>query len=279
MSFPSPVNLARFQTGLCAVLDEATGASSAFAYGEGVYNSTFGANYINLTLTGPAPKATTAARAFTFLPCESVTFTVTEAIEGQLIGLYVNEMPIRHTVTGADTPETIRDTLVTAIAEAAPEWFTADDGGAVDEFTLSPVFFGGIWSASKFGSLTAVVTLEDDLAAATMASRGYSVQIEAFSTGRDPSTGAWALVDKITAALELPENALTFRDYGFGIGQIGIGVDLSAISGGYWNTRVAFDLDVNLQSVVVRPVDRITSVTGAAAFTVPSISSTIEAST
>lgn len=278
MTIVAPTNFARFQTALVQVLDDATGTRSSWSYQGGVYNSTYGAQFVGLTLSGPMPKATTAARGFTINPCESIAFTVTAATEGQLIGLYVNEIPIRHTVTGADTITTIRNTLVTAAAAASTDEFTAAAGVAAGAWTLTPAYFGGIWSARMFGSMTGTVTLEDELALVTMGTTRYSIEVQAFSKGRDPSTGAWALAAKLQAALQLPENTATFKDYGVGIGRIGDGVDLSAISGGYWETRVAFDVEVNLRSVVVRPVGQITTTEVAAAFTSPSLSETIEAS-
>jgi hypothetical protein len=274
----APVNFSRFQTALVQVLDDATGTRSSWSYQSGVYNSTYGVQFVGLTLSGPMPKATTAARGFRIQPCESVAFSVTAATEGQLIGLYVNEIPIRHEVTGADTITTIRNTLVAAVAAASSDEFTATAGGAAGAWTLSPAYFGGIWSARSFGSLTGTVTLEDELAIVTMGTTRYSIQIEAFSKGRQPQDGAWALAAKLQAALQLPENTLIFKDYGVGIGRIGDGVDLSAISGGTWETRVAFDLEVNLRSVVVRPVGQITTTDVAAAFTSPSLSATVEAS-
>jgi hypothetical protein len=273
----SPVNLARFQTALVQVFDDATGLESGWSYGEGVYNSTFAGDFINLTLTGPMTKATTAARGNSFQPCESVAFTVDAATEGQLIGVYVNEIPIRHEVTGVDTVTTIRNTLVAAVAAIAPDEFTAAAGVAAGAWTLTPAYFGGIWSARYFGSMTADVTLEDELAIATIGTRRYSIQVEAFSKGREPYNGAWSIVDKLMAALELPENTQTFADYGVGIGMIGNAVDLSAIAGGSWETRVAFDMDVNLRTVVVRPVGQIATTSLASAMSSPTLTYTIEA--
>jgi hypothetical protein len=277
MTILLPINLARFQTALVTVFDDATGAESGWAYGEGVYNSTFAGDFVNLTLTGPMPQATTAARGNAIQPCASVDFTVDSAVEGQLIGVYVNDIPIRHEVTGVDTVETIRDTLVAAVAAIAPDEFTATAGGAAGAWTLEPAYFGGIWSARYFGSMSADVTLEDELAMVTIGTARFSVQVEAFSKGREPSTGAWALASKLMAALQLPEYTQTFADYGVGIGTIGQGVDLTAIAGGSWETRVAFDFAVNLRTVVVRPVDQISTVSLAAAMSTPTLTSTIEA--
>lgn len=278
MTIPSPVNLGRFQTGLVQVLADATGLQVAWSYGGGVYSSTFGRQFVSLTMRGPVPQATTAARGFRINPCASVAFTVTAATEGQLIGVYVNDIPIRHEVTDTDTITSVRNTLVAAVAEVAPSEFTATAGGGAGEWTLTPAYFGGVWAASKFGSMDSDVTLEDELALVTAGTQRYSIQVEAFSKGTDPSTGAWAMVNQLMAALQLPDNAVTLKDYGVGIGQIGQGVDLSAIAGGSWETRVAFDVDVNLRSVVVSPVGQITSASISSAFSQPLLTSTIDVS-
>jgi hypothetical protein len=276
-AIPDPVRLDRFQTSMVTVLGGATGCQTAFAYGQGVYTDSFPGSFVNLTVDGPIFPATTGGRAFIIQPCASVAFVVNAAVTGQLVAVYVNEVPFRVQVTGADTVTTIRDALVAAIAADTGGEFTATAGVAGGAWTLTPTSFGSIWSARKLGSMTGTVTLEDELASVTQGTAQFTMTVETFSKARTPRAGAMALAVKATTALQMPIYAGTLRDYGVGIGTIGAPVDLSAIAGGNWETRFAFDVVCNLTFSVSSPVGQITTTELSTSVTNPALSSTIEA--
>jgi hypothetical protein len=283
-----PVRLDLLQAVMVAVIQDATGSTARWSYGQGVYDNTVGASFVNLSLVGPFYPDQSAARSFTIQPCASVDFTVDAVVTGQLIGVYVNGVPFRVQVTGADTVDTIRDTLVGLIDADQGGAYTATAGVGAGAWTLAPTEFGSIYSVSSFGSMSDDVTLEDELASVTQGTARFVVTIEAFAKSRagsaagtvvsgSPRQSALMLASKISAALQLPDNALTFRDYGVGIGTIGTTTDLSAIACGNWETRAAFDVDVVTRFSVSRPVGQITTIEVASAFTRPTLTATIEA--
>lgn len=276
MTITEPIRLNRFQKGLVSVIVDATGLQVGWAYGEGVYTDTFPGSFVNLTIDSGPSLPIYHARGTSIQPVTSIAFTVTAAVVGQLVAIYVNEIPYRVQVGALDTVDTIRAALVAAITVDDSGQYTATSGvgGA---WTLAPDSFGAIWSVRTLGSMSAVVTSSDDLALVTQGSAEVTVSIEVFSKARTPRAGAWALANKIAVALQLPEYALTFRDWGFGVGAFTDLLDLSAIAGGKWESRVAFSVDFNLLFSVSRPIGRITTVEIDSAMTNPLLSSTIEA--
>lgn len=289
MTLPEVIRIDRLQAAMVAVIQDATGAQAAWSYGQGVYDATFPAQFVNLTAVGPFYPNQQAARSFTIQPCESVAFTVDAAVTGQLIGCYVNGTPFRVQVTGADSIAGIRNNLVGQISADTGGAFTATAGVAAGAWTLAPTSFGSIYSVNSFGSMTGVVTLEDGLASVTQGTARFVVTIEAFAkspAGPVPGTvvmgtprqSALMLAAKISAALQLPDNALLFRDYGVGIGAIGVTTDLSAIAGGNWETRAVFDVDVNMRVSVSRPVGTISTIEVSSTMSAPALTSTVEAS-
>ena len=276
-AIPDPIRLDRFETAMVSVLGGASGIQIAFALGQGVYTSTFPGSFANVTVDGPIMIATTGARGFKIQPCASVAFVVTSATLGQLIGCYANDVPFRVQVSALDTVTTIRDALVAAVTANSGGEYTATAGVAAGAWTLAPTSFGSVWSARSFGSMSATVTLEDELALVTQGCAQFTATIETFSKFRTPRAGAMALAVKLVTALQLPDYAAILRDYGVGIGTIGSPVNLSAIAGGAWETRTAFDVAVNLTFSTSRPVGQITTVEVASQISTPLLTSTTEA--
>jgi hypothetical protein len=276
MTIADPIRLDRFQQGLVAFITDATGLQNGWAYGEGVYSDTFAGSYVNLTVDSGPTLAIPHARGTSIQPVTSIVFTVTAAVVGSLVAIYVNEIPYRVQVGALDTVDTLRTALVAAITADASGQYTATGGVGAGEWTLAPVSFGAIWSVRTVGSMSAVVTSSDELALVTQGSAEVTVSIEVFSKGRTPRTGAWALASKIAVAFQLPDYALVFRDWGFGVGAVGDLLDLSAIAGGKWESRVAFSVDFNLLFSVSRPSGRVTTAAIDAAMSNPLLNSSVE---
>lgn len=278
MTLSSPIRLDRFERAVKDVLEDATGIQVAWAYGQGVYSSTFGGSFVNLTVSGGPSFPITAGRGVTGYPAESIAYTVDSATVGTLVAVTVNEVPYRHEVESGDTVDTIRDDLVSLITADASGEYTAAAGGGAGEWTLTPVAFGSIWQFDCLGDMTQDPEFSTDLAIMTQGKAQVSVQVEAYSKSRTPRAGAWSIATKLAAALQLPETSLTLRDYGVGIGTIGDLTDLSAIAGGNWESRVAFDVEFNLQFTVVRPVDQISTITVNTSGASPSLTTSVEVS-
>jgi hypothetical protein len=269
MTLPDPMRLDRFQEALVSVLTDATGAQVAWAYGQGVYNSTFPGAFVNLKInSGPSYINQSAAQGYGLIPPEVIDFTVDAAVTGRLVALYVNTTPYRYQITGLDTPASVATAMVALIAADTLAPYTAANTG-VGTFSLTPASLGSVWSVTTVGDLSADVTDEDDMVLVTQSQRGFNVGIQSFSKSRAPRDGAWNLASKAQAALELPDVALLLRDYGVGVSNVGPAFDLSAIAGGNWETRVNFDVDFNVVSTVVRPVSQIESLAFSTTVTKP----------
>jgi hypothetical protein len=86
------------------------------------------------------------------------------------------------------------------------------------------------------------------------------VNVQAYSKGREPRTGAWALLQRALGAVQSEDYVSTMRQFGVGVWTKGVVSDLSAIAGAHWETRASFDLSIAAKAVWVRPVDRVESV-------------------
>ena len=86
------------------------------------------------------------------------------------------------------------------------------------------------------------------------------INLEAFSKGREPRTGALTLTAISMAVLQSEDYVETLRDYGIAIRSKGPTSNLSALAGGHWETRASFDFVAAMSATWVRPIDRIETV-------------------
>lgn len=266
MSLPLPMRLDRIQRVIVAVLRDALGSDSGgplvlFGYSQAAWETTVpDSGLVLLTIVGgPTPNIRAHARGTLLNPPDSVGILVPSADPGRYI-IRLNGFSYFTDFQAGDTPSTIRDRLVAAIEADDLETATATATGPGD-LDLIPDTLGGIWSLQVSPNLSAhdLITGPDSVLL-TEGSHTMLVQIQSFSKGREPRNGAWAIQNRALAALQSPDYASTLQDEG-GIGLWGKGVliDLSAIAGGEWESRVSSDLTMAAKAVWVRPVDRVDS--------------------
>lgn len=279
MTIGAPIRLDRLQLALVNVLGSAGGLTSyqvAWSYGQGVFTDAFPASFVNLKLSGPPSFRAPPGRGASIYPIASVAWVVNSATDGALVGLYINGLPFRVSVGPLDTVTTVRDALVAAINADASGEYTASAGLGAGEWTLTASSLGSVWSLRKFGDMTATPTASANQALVTQGTASADVTIECFSKSRAPRDGAVSMASILQAVLLLPEVGLTLRDYGLGFAGLGPVIDLSAIAGGKWESRAAFDATFNLLFSVSRPVDSIGTVDLTAAMGSPVLTSTVE---
>lgn len=270
------IRLDLLQSTLGSLLSTATGATVAWAYTAPKFDEVDGDLVTLRVLSGPTPEQS-HARGVGFLPPSEITLTIT-ATAGKLARVVVNRIPYQHEVTDGQTPADVRAALIAAVAEDPEAAFTPVAHADDDKLRLVPNALGSIWQAAITGPLTASVAYGDELVLLTKSRRRMAITVTCYSKNTTVRGGAWRLASRCLAALEDPANALALRDATIGIYGVGSPVDLSAIAGAHWESRVAFDVDLNIEAVTIKPIDRIETVAGSVTATAPATSFTLEIS-
>lgn len=272
MALASPVRFDRLQAGLIDIIGGmVTPAQVGWAYGEGVFDSSFPGDFVNLTMVGgPSYHNQNHARGEVLIPPTLVTLTVDTAVVGKRYTVQINGYNHFYDASAGNTVDDIRDALVTNINADSNDPYTAAPTANPGEFTVTPDSFGAIWQMALFGgNMSSVVTLSDDAVLNTFGTRTFSIAIGCFSKNRFPRNGAWDLAAIIQAGLTTTDFSDQLSNYGVALWGKGPAVDLSDIAGGHWESRVSFDITCAMESVVTRPVDQIETVDFTINFTSP----------
>jgi hypothetical protein len=88
------------------------------------------------------------------------------------------------------------------------------------------------------------------------------VSIEAFSKQREPRFGASSIIAQCTAALQTDRHIQILRHEGVGVWDYTTPIDLSAVTGGHWETRKSFDVTLAARGWWVTDVEEIATVSG-----------------
>lgn len=261
------IRLDLLQSALGSLLGAATGATVAWAYTAPKFDEIEGDLVTLRVLSGPTPELAHAS-GVGFLPPSEITLTVTATV-GKLARLVVNRIPYQHEITNGQTPADVRAALIAAI-EADPEArFSAVAHADADKLRLVPAALGSIWQAAITGPLTASVAYADDLVTLAKSRRRMAVTVTCYSKNATVRGGAHRLASRCIAALEDASNALTLRDATIGTYAIGSPVDLTAIAGAQWESRVAFDVGLNIEAVTIKPAEQIGTVSATVHATAP----------
>jgi hypothetical protein len=190
---------------------------------------------------------------------ESITITVDSVTTGRYV-IRLNGFSYFTDGLVGDTLTTIRDRLVSEINGDDLETATASVSG-VDGLTLTADSLGGLRSLSLSGPLSAgPPTLDGRSVLVTEGAQNMLVNVQAYSKGREPRNGAWALIQRALAVVQSEDYIETMRRYGVGVWTKGVVSNLSAIAGAHWESRASFDLSIAARAVWVREADRIESV-------------------
>lgn len=271
------VRLDRLQQGLFEVLNGAD-VADVVAWGYSEQAREAGSLLSLAVTTGPTPWNRSHARGSILCPADSIDIVVDAATVGTRQIIHLNDYPYDHDVVGGDTVTTIRDSLLADIQAGEAGAVTAAASGA-DTIALTADFLGGLRRLTLEGGdlSSASAVFSDDAVLETIGTMVHRVTITAYSPSSEPRNGAWSIIDLALSELQKPGVSETLRKFGLGVWEKGSPVNLSAVTGARWESRVAVDVTVASQSVTVETVDQIESATIAIAVTGDTVSETINA--
>ncbi len=266
MTLPLPIRLDRVQKALYDVLTDALdtaggGPVVSWSYNEASFEGNVpDAGIVSLTMIGGPSPFNRAGRRGTLLNAASaITVTVDAAEVGRRYILRLNGFDYLHDAVVGDTVTTIRDSLLGQLDEPA----ASGVANGADSIDLSADSLGGLRSLQLVGPLSSSGLVVDGRSVLVVdGEQTMLVNIQAYSKGREPRNGAWALMARVYAALQSEDYVETLRRFGVGLWGKGVSTDLSAVVGAHWETRVSMDLTIAARSTWVRPIDRIESVDG-----------------
>jgi hypothetical protein len=257
----TPLRLDRLQQGLFEVLAEATGVDVQWSYSQ-VPGDQLGPSFVTMMMVGgPGPFIRKQKRGRIIQPVDSITLTMGPLVVGKRIGVLLNEFNYFEDVIGGDTPDIVRDRFIAQLNDVNNiEPVTASAGGA-GELVLVPDFTGGIVTLGIYGAVTAgVPTLNAGFVNVVTGAQTMLVNIQAFSKEREPRNGAWAIIGQCLAALQSEDLVTKLRRFGVAVWDKTSPIDLSAVDGGHWETRVSFDVTLAARAIWVRPTEAIETV-------------------
>lgn len=261
MSLPLPLRLDRIQKALFETLGDACAPTQvAWGYSELAWETVPDEGLISLTMVGgPSPFILSGKRGKLLNAVDSILITVDAVGLGRYVAR-LNDFSYHTDGVVGDTLTTIRDRLVDLINADDLETATASPSGG-DSLTLAADDLGGLRSLTISGPLTAGAPVLDGRSVLiTEGAQNMLVNVQAYSKGREPRDGAWALTQRALAAVQSEDYISIMRHFGVGVWTKGVVSDLSAIAGAHWETRASFDLSLAARAVWVRPVDRIESI-------------------
>jgi hypothetical protein len=217
---------------------------------------------LSLSLTaGPIPGLRQRARGRLLLPADSITVRVTAATNGNRVVVRLNGFDYRHDVGAGESVTDVRNALLAAILLGEAGAVTPATNGA-DGVDLVADFLGGLRSLTLHGDLSSeAAVFSDDGVLETIGTVTHTVTLQAFSQQRYPRNGAHAIIDAALDRLQRRSVVDELCRYGVALWDTGAAIDLSAIAGGHWESRVAVDVTVATRTVSVEPVDQIETLT------------------
>jgi len=264
----SPVRFDRLQAALVSVLGEATGEQVTWAYGQGVYEGSFDGDLIDLRIA-VGPKARDYGwRRRDMLPPTVVDVAIDAAVADERCVIEVNDHAFYYDVDALDDEAAIRDGLIAALADET-DYFTAAANGAL--VRLTPATNAGIWHVALSGSLSLdAAPLSTQAIRVTEGTHTLTIECTCFSKQTSPRAGAWMLAGKARGALEASDLVERLEAAELNVKFVGAGTDLSDVAGASWQSRVSFDLTIDVPAIFARDIDRVTQINyeGVPTFTV-----------
>lgn len=261
MTIPVPLRLDRVQKALFeSFADAVAPVRVAWSYNEQTFESVPDEGLVDLRMIGgPSPFIRTGRRGSLLNAADSVTITVDSVEVGGRYVVRLNCFSYFTDAIAGDTVTTIRDRLSAQINADALESVTAVDVGA-DALRLDADYLGGLRSLEIFGALSAgAPALNGASVLVVEGTQAMTINVQAFSKGREPRSGAWAIVSQLYAALQSEAYVEAMRALGVGVWNKGAATDLSAIAGAHWETRASFDITIAARAFWVEPIERIES--------------------
>jgi hypothetical protein len=257
----APTRLDRLQTGIYEALSAAV--PSADVSWAGSHRHHDPTDHITLSvLGGPGPSAQPRRHGVMAYTIETAVFTITNPpIVGGRIGLTLNGHSYIHDPQGGETSDDIRDIFVANINAGEPGRMTAAARVGLGELDLAADYVGGVMSAAIWGGIVASDVVK--YSTPVLLSKGndqITINVQAYSKGREPFNGAHALISQVSAGLASQDILDILGSYEIGVSNMTHPLDLSNISGSRHETRASMDVRFNLPHAWTRAVNAIKSV-------------------
>jgi hypothetical protein len=261
------------QLGMVEFLSGVTGEQVSWGYAQPSQDQQ-PSNYVTCTLIGgPSQSGSGSAYGQPIYAPTSIALEI-DSTGTSRYGAQINGRDYVYDGLISDSLSDIADGVLASLAADVDALFSAVAVGPI--VTITPSSAGSIWSYASIGPATITATLASSATLVTASRRVCQLRIEAFSRSRSPRAGAWAVISKALAGLQSPIATLALAGYGVACWAVGEPIDLTAVDGGFFESRVAFDLYVTIASVSTEPVDRIDTVELGLHLLEPTFTSTIE---
>ncbi len=250
MIMAPPVRFDRMRECLQGVLTDALGPDVTVKWGrDSVQRDSTKASMVSLTTsTGALTKGNWRGRRLLLSPI-SISFTVTSATIGVLYSLYLNGHPYRHEVTGVETVDDVRDSLLAKVVADSRSPYGAASG-ASGELIVTGDYAGALFQAEALPApdwtiaqgATTVTAIRERPSVTTLTVGSYSKGVDIFD-------GASDLDARVDQALSQQKYQTTFANFGVSLQSRGAPIDISAIAGAGWETRITRDLGIGMRSI------------------------------
>ena len=250
-----------------AVFDALSPTADVVGWKYGEQNKEAGSLLTMSIGVGPTPKHRQRARSYTYEVADSITITVGSVTVGDRYVFELNDFSYAEDAIGGDTVTTIRDRLLARVVDAdtgeLPAHVTAVANGA-DGIDLTAVIPGGLRSLFLVGgdlSHGGTAVFSGNVVAFTEGTRDLTLRLEAFAQGHEPHDGAWSVFDRVFDQLEDEDVVNAMALLGVGVGAKSAPVDISAIAGSHFESRLAAEVGLTSRSIKFRPRHYITTFT------------------
>lgn len=264
MTLPLPLRLDRIQRAMYEPLTDALAPIRvAWGYNEQSWETVPQEGLLSLTMVGgPQPWLRSGKRGTLLNAADSIDLAVTSVSPSERYVVRLNDFSYFTDVQPGDTIDTIRDRLVDLVNADELETATASPAG-LGVLRLTADGLGGLRSLTLSGPLSAdAPVLNGESVLVTEGTQAMLVNMQAFSKGREPRNGAWAIIQRALAVMQSEDYVGQMTALGVGVWSKGVVSDLSAVAGGHWETRASCDVNISARAVWVRPVARIETVSG-----------------
>lgn len=261
MSLETPIRFDRFQAAVTAVLDDAVGADADVALSfQEPSQQMQDPQLVTFSITnGPTPVDRHSQHGFMLNTSSQIDIEVDSVVVGKRYIVRLNRFDYFTDAIGGDTVDTIRDRLRDAINNDLLETATAA-AGASGILELTEDVVGGMQRLFLFGPLSCSSnTLSGSSVLVSDIPNRMLVTFQAFSKNTSPRGGAWAMISRVGAVFQSRDYLDTLKAAGFKVWGRSTPVNLSAIAGGRWESRVSLDLVFTTRATWVRPANSIES--------------------
>lgn len=247
-----------------AFFEAFNGVASVVGWGYGENPKEEG-DLLSLTLTGgPSHHNRDHVHGECLRPADSLTIHMSAVTVDSRQIIRLNDHDYFTDVVGGDTAETVRDRLLALIQAGEPATALSAAANGTDRIDLAAAVLGGLrkltFPSPQNDLLPEAIVFSGDAVNVTEGTMTHTLQIEAFSHGKEPFNGAWAMITDVLERLTLPSVVAKLHTFGVVLWSKGSPINLTAIVGANFQTRALVDVVIAARTIAIEPVDQIETV-------------------